>query len=87
MNDTVPEIAKMMRDRLLALSGVERMAMGSRMFDTARKIVLSSFPDGLSEIEIKGRLCERLYGRGVNVDAFVSYLMHRVEPGPNERST
>ncbi len=74
MNDTSPEIAALVRERLLARSGAERVLMGSRMFDAARAMVLASFPSGLSEIEIKGRLCERLYGNEVNVEAFVKHL-------------
>ncbi len=74
MNDTPSEIAALVRDRLLARSGAERVLMGSRMFDVARAMVLASFPSGLSEIEIKGRLCERLYGNEVEVEAFVEHL-------------
>jgi len=74
MNDTDPEIAEMVRRRLLERSGAERVLMGSRMFDTARAMVLASFPDGLTEIEIKARLCERLYGAEVDVNAFRQHL-------------
>lgn len=64
----------MVRAKLMARSGVERVLMGSRMFDAARAMVLASFPSGLSEIEIKGRLCERLYGNEVEIEAFVQHL-------------
>ncbi len=74
MNDTPRVIAEIVRGKLLARSGAERVLMGSRMFDAARAMVLASFPSGLSEIEIKGRLCERLYGNEVEVDAFVEHL-------------
>ena len=74
MNDTPKVIAEMVRARLLARSGAERMLMGSRMFDAARAVVLASFPSGLSEIEIRARLCERLYGDEVDVEAFVAHL-------------
>lgn len=74
MNDTSPEIDALVRERLLARSGAERMLMGSRMFDAARALVLASFPGGLSQIEIKSRLCERLYGSEVDVEAFVEHL-------------
>jgi hypothetical protein len=74
LSDTSPEIAVLVRSRLLARSGAERVLMGSRMFDTARVMVIASFPEGLSEIEIKRRLCERLYGNEVNVQAFVEHL-------------
>ena len=75
MSDTSPEIASMVRERLLGLSGAERMLMGCQMFEAAKTIVLSSFPSGLSDIEIKARLCERFYGSEVNVEAFVNHLM------------
>jgi len=75
MNDTTPNIAAIVRERLLSLSGAERVVMGSRMFEVARTIALASFPPGLSEIVIKGRLCERLYGNEVNVEAYIEHLI------------
>jgi hypothetical protein len=79
MNDTSPEIAELVRRKLLERSGAERMLMGSRMFDVAREMALASFPPGLSEIEIKARLCERFYGDEVDVQAFVEHLKRRAE--------
>ena len=61
MNDTSPW-AKKIQDELFAkLSGEERLLMGLEMFETARKIVLSSFPPNLSEDEIRKRLFLRFY--------------------------
>jgi hypothetical protein len=77
MNDTTPKVAAIVRERLLSRSGPERVVMGSRMFDVARTIVISSFPPGLSEVETKGRLCERLYGNEVNVEAYIEHLAQR----------
>lgn len=74
MNDTDPKVAELVRRRLLERSGAERILMGSEMFEVAKAIVLASFPDGLSEIEIKARLCERLYGDEVDVNAFRQHL-------------
>ncbi len=74
MNDTPPAVAEIVRAKLLARSGAERVLMGSRMFDAARAMVLASFPVALSEIEIIRRLCERLYGNEVDVNAFVAHL-------------
>ena len=62
MSDTPPEIAEMIRARLMALSGAERFRMGVQMFDAARRMVLASLPAGLTEAERKRRLFERLYG-------------------------
>ena len=75
MNDTTPNIAAIVRKRLLSRSGAERVVMGSQMFDVARTIALTSFPPGLSEIERKRRLCQRLYGNEVNVEAYVEHLI------------
>jgi hypothetical protein len=74
VGDTPRDIAELVRSKLLARSGAERVLMGSRMFDVARAMVLASLPSGLSEIEIKARLCERLYGKEVDVEAFVEHL-------------
>lgn len=77
MKDTSPEIEALVEQRLLALSGEERVIMACRMFDAAREMILASFPPGLSEIEIKVRLCERLYGDEVDVKAFEKWLRER----------
>ena len=75
MNDTTSKIAAIFREQLLSRPGAERVLMGSRMFDVARTIALASFPSDLSEIETKRRLCERLYGNEVNVDAYIEHLV------------
>ena len=84
MNDTNPQIAELVRRRLLERSGEERILMGSRMFDVAKAMVLASFPSGLSDIETKMRLCERLYGDEVDVGAFVQHLKS-LQPASNSR--
>lgn len=63
MKDTSPEIAELVRQKLMARSGAERFVMGTRMFDAARTVVLASLPPGLSPLEIRQRLFERLYGQ------------------------
>jgi hypothetical protein len=62
MTDTPPEIAEMVRARLMARSGAERFRMGVEMFEAARRMVLASLPADLSESERKRRLFERIYG-------------------------
>jgi len=62
MTDTPPEIAEMVRARLMARSGVERFRMGVEMFEAARRMVLASLPPNLSDAERKRCLFERLYG-------------------------
>ena len=65
MNDTPPEIAEMVRVRLMTLSGAERFRMGSQMFDAARRVVLASFPPGLTERERRHQLFQRIYGEAL----------------------
>ena len=86
MNDTDPQIAELVRRRLLERSGAERVMIGSRMFEVAKAMVLASFPEGLSEIEIKARLCERLYGDEVDISGFVQHL-RSLEPVPKRNQT
>lgn len=74
MNDTDPQVAALIRQRLLERSGAERIMMASGMFEAAKAMVLASFPAGLTEIEIKRRLVERFYGEEVDVRAFVEHL-------------
>jgi len=74
MNDTAPDIEQLVRRRLLERSGEERVIMGSRMFDLAKTMILASFPADLTPLEIKVRLCERLYGDEVDIDAFRAHL-------------
>ena len=69
MTDTPPEIAEMVRARLMALSGAERFRMGAEMFEAARRMVLASLPADLTETERKRRLFERIYGEALPTQA------------------
>jgi hypothetical protein len=70
MNDTLPEVAKTFRALMMRRSGIERMQMAADMFDAARMIVMASFPPDLAGLDMKARLCERLYHGEVEVNAF-----------------
>ena len=65
VTDTPPEIAELVRARLMALSGAERFLMGVRMFEAARRMALASLPADLSESERKQQLFERFYGKSL----------------------
>jgi len=62
VTDTAPEIAAIIHERLMALSGSERIMMGVRSCEAARQIVLSSLPAGLSQAERRRQYYERWYG-------------------------
>lgn len=84
MNDTDPQIAELVRQRLMERSGAERIIMASSMFETAKAMVLASLPSGLSEIETKGLLVERIYGAEVDARAFVEHL-RSLDRGPQSK--
>jgi hypothetical protein len=44
MNDTSPEVEKLVREMAMARSGEERLLAGSAMFDAARDMVTASLP-------------------------------------------
>jgi hypothetical protein len=62
MNDTPPEIAELVRQKLMARSGSERFVMGTGMFDAARAVVIASLSKDLSPDELKRQLFQRVYG-------------------------
>ena len=62
MTDTPPEIAELVRQKLMARSGSERFVMGVQMFEAARAVVLASLPTTLAPEELRRQLFQRLYG-------------------------
>ena len=77
MTDTTPEVAALVRSRMMARSGAERFVMGARMFEAARAMVLASFPPDLSEGALKRRLYERIYGEPLPGDRPEAKLSNR----------
>jgi hypothetical protein len=67
VTDTLPEIERIMRDKLMARSGEERFVMGAQMFDSAREMVKASLPPGLSEMEQRRQLFKRIYGMKIDI--------------------
>ena len=62
MNDTPPSVARTVVERHRAMSPSQRLQAASSLFDTARAIVESSLPDGLSREERRLMVARRLYG-------------------------
>jgi hypothetical protein len=65
MTDTPPEIARIMRHKLMALSAEERFVMGAQMFESAREMVKASLSRDLSEAEQRRQLFKRIYGKEI----------------------
>ena len=61
MKDTTKEIEEKYRQMLMAKSGAERMKMASSMFETAKKFVEASLPEGLTEEEKREAMIKRIY--------------------------
>jgi hypothetical protein len=62
MTDTDPEIAAIIHQRLMALTGSDRFMMGIRSCEAARQMVLASFPPALSDAERRRLYFQRVYG-------------------------
>lgn len=62
MNDTPPAVRKLWHELLMARSPEERFLMGSRMFSSARTMVLASLPPDLPPDELRRQLFRRFYG-------------------------
>jgi hypothetical protein len=73
VTDTSPEVAAIVRDRIMSLSSEERFIIGARMFESARAIVLASFPGSTSETERKRILYQRFYGEPLAEEASVLF--------------
>ncbi len=63
MRDTTPEFERFVAEQYGRLTPGERMRLCAEMFETARAIVESGLPAGLSERERKWRITERFHGR------------------------
>jgi hypothetical protein len=70
VTDTLPEIERIIRDKLMARSGEERFVMGAQMFDSAREMVKASLPRGLSKAEQRRQLFKRIYGMEIDPETF-----------------
>ncbi len=70
MNDTSPEMESLLKARYAAMTGSERALMALQMFETAQRIVLSSFDPALNDYQRRRELCRRFYGDALAFSAF-----------------
>ena len=61
MNDTSPEMDKMVAERYKLMTPDRRMRIASSMFETARAIIESSLPLNLTRRERRLAFAKRLY--------------------------
>ena len=67
MTYTPPEIARMVREKVMALSGEMRFIMGAQMFESAMEMAKASLPPGLPVAEQRRRLFKHIYGKELDV--------------------
>ena len=68
MTDTSPRIERLMRDKLMALSGEDRFVMGAQMFDSALEMINASLSPNLSDAERRRQLFKRIYGQEMEIE-------------------
>lgn len=73
MNDTATEIDAVVAERYRHMSPIERMQIASSMFDTARAIVESSLPPGLTRRDRRLAFAKRMYGDELPESALRAY--------------
>ena len=62
MSDTPLAVAALVAERHRRMTPQERIQIASAMFDTARVIVASSLPAGLSDHDRRLAIAKRIYG-------------------------
>ena len=84
MNDTPEFIAKMVTDRYRSMTPTERCLAASSMYETARGIVESSLPTGLTLEQRRFAVVRRLYQNELPEAALAAHASYR-RPGPHLR--
>lgn len=73
MSDTSPEMERRIAAYYAALTPGQRLTIAADMFETARAIVESSLPQGLSRRERRLAYARRMYGRELPEAALEAY--------------
>jgi hypothetical protein len=71
VTDTPEEIQRILREKIMALSGEMRFIMDAQMFDSACEMVKASLPRDLSETERRRLLFKRIYGEEINLGKLI----------------
>lgn len=83
MKDTAPQVAELFRNRLMALSGEERLKMGCSMHETARRLVIASLKaqnPKISKAELRKALFLRFYEKDLAPET-VRKILLTLSPG------
>ena len=71
-----PKVVAMIAASYQAMTPLERLKIASSMFDTARAIVDSSLPPGLSREERRYAIAKRIYGDELPEAALRAHARH-----------
>ncbi len=70
LNDTTKEIEDLQNDLWMKRTAQERARFASAMFSAARRTIISSLSENLSERELKRQIYQRTYGEPLPADFF-----------------
>lgn len=73
MNDTSAAVERLVRERHASMTPEERMRIAASMYETARAIIESSLPEGLTNEQRRYAVVKRLYGDELPEAAFVAH--------------
>jgi hypothetical protein len=76
MNDTSAAISKVVDDRYRSMTPAERWAAASSLFETARKVVESSLPTGLTLEQRRLAVVRRLYKNELPEVALIAHARY-----------
>ena len=76
MQDTSEKIQKLYHNMLMQKDGKTRLMMGFSMFDSSLKVMKASFPDNLSEPEMKVRIFTKLYKKDLDPKTFTEIVKY-----------
>lgn len=73
MNDTTDTVARLVNEHYAAMTPEQRMRIASSMYETARAIVESSLPAGLTPEQRRYAVAKRFYGDDLPEAALIAY--------------
>jgi hypothetical protein len=76
MNDTSAAVERLVSERYASMTPEERMRIAASMYATARAIVESSLPHGLTTEQRRYGVVKRLYGDELPEAALIAYAQY-----------
>jgi hypothetical protein len=76
MDDTSIKVRKILQKKYSELTGEQRISLGFQSCETAKSIVISSFPKGLTKEEIQIKLFLRYYSNDFSEEEKNKIIQH-----------